>query len=147
MEKMDEECAELIDAYCEEYYPDDTPENFELLKQFIKEYIADPAAFEKDFEEKYSEIDFEDERIRFALSFDFDKDGMIRDLYIDVTDEAKGKFPEGVISCLSLTELTHPESERYISLTAGENRGNEIVFSLMTEEDEEEFPWEDEDWD
>ena len=144
-EGMDKHCADLIDSYCKEYYPDGAPNNFNLLKQFISEYLRDPATFENEFEDKFAGIDFEDERVCFALSYDFDADGVIRHLYIEVSDEAKNKFPEGIISSISIKKLCDPESERYISLTAGKDYGLEIVFSLMSEEDENKFPWED--WD
>ena len=141
-DSMDVHCAELIDSYCAKYYPDGAPENFALLKEFIKDAIYNPEALEENLEEKYEEIDFEDERVCFALEYDFDNDGAIRHLYIDVSEDAKWTFPEGIISSIYLQELTDPESERYISLTAGKNWGLEIVFSLMTDEDEENFIFE-----
>ena len=137
---MSEKCDELIDSYCKKYYPDGAPENFDQLKQSIREYIADPEAFEKDYE-KYEDIDFEDERICFGLGYDLLPDGLVPFLYMKVTDEAKWEFPEGSISSLLLRELKDPESELYISLTAGEHWGLEIVFSLMTDEDKDEYPW------
>ena len=131
---MQQECSDLIDKYCAEYYPEGAPENFNMLKQFINEYLSDPENFE--FEDKYAELDFEDDRISFGLSFEFMDEGINRVFYIEVTDDAKWKFPEGVITAFELKELTSSDSEQYVLLTARENIGLEIVYSLMTEEDE-----------
>jgi len=143
--KMDKICADLIDSYCKEYYPDGAPQNFELLKQFIYDYLTNPAELELKFDSKYSDLDFEDDRVSFGLGIDFDEDGSFPFLYIDVTDEARWKFPEGIISSLCIKPLTDPVSERYISLCAGETYGLDVVFSLMTDEDEENLLFED--WD
>lgn len=142
---MEKHCADLIDAYCQEYYPNSVPHNFKLLKQLISDYFNKPDELELELENKYADIDFEDERVHFALSFDFTPEGLNRFLYIEVADEAKWKFPEGCITSIQMNELTDPESERYVLLTAGKNYGIEVVLSLMTDEDEDSLPWED--WD
>ena len=108
---MQQECSDLIDKYCTEYYPEGAPENFNMLKQFINEYLSDPENFE--FEDKYADIDFEDDRISFGLSFEFMTEGLNRVFYIEVTDDAKWKFPEGVITALELKELTSSDSEQH----------------------------------
>lgn len=139
---MDKHCAELIDSYCAQHYPDGAPKNFAMLKELIRDAIHNPEELEQTLKDKYEGLDFEDERVSFGLGMDLDEDGVIDHLYIDVFDDAEWTFPEGIISCIRLPELKYPESERYISLTAGKQWGLEIVFSLMTDADEEELSFE-----
>ncbi len=143
-EGMDKKCEDLINSYCEEYYLDGAPEEFDLLKQLIRDFLKDPATFENKHaaeESEYCFLCFEDERVCFSFRLYGDDDGMLEYFCIDVSDEAKNKFPEGLISTIGLSELKHPESERFISLTAGENCGLEVCFSLMTEDDENSLPF------
>ena len=143
---MDKYCADLIDSYCEKYYPNGAPKNFDMLKNLLTDFILRPEELEWELDDKYSDIDFEDERVRFALSFDFTPEGIIRILYIDVVEDAKCEFPEGVINAFHLKELEDVESERVVILSAGKDYGLDVVFSLLTDDDENEYPWEDWDW-
>ena len=142
---MDKYCADLIDSYCEKYYPNGAPKNFDMLKNLLTDFILRPEELEWELDDKYSDIDFEDERVHFALSFDFTPEGIIRLLYIDVVEDAKCEFPEGVINAFHLKELEDVESERVVILSAGKDYGLDVVFSLLTDDDENEYPWED--WD
>ncbi len=144
-EGVDKKCDDLINSYCEEYYPNGAPKEFDLLKQLIRDYLKDPATFEKKHAEEDSEycfLCFEDERVCFSFCLYADDDGTLEYFRIDVSDEAKDKFPEVLISTIGLSELEYPDSERFVSITAGEDCGLEVCFSLMTEEDEDSLPFE-----
>ena len=136
---MDQHCAELIDSYCAEYYPDGAPQNFAMLKELIREAIHHPEELEKNIKEKYSDIDFEDDRINFGIAFD--KEGAIPTIYMNASEEAMWKFPEGRIN-VKLCELDDPFSSLWFWLTAGKRYGLEILLSLLTDEDEEDLLFE-----
>ena len=56
---MDKYCADLIDSYCEKYYPNGAPKNFDMLKNLLTDFILRPEELEWELDDKYSDIDFE----------------------------------------------------------------------------------------
>ena len=135
MNGMQSYCNELIDSYCKEYYPDSNTDIFELLKQFINDYLTNPAELDKTYDEKYKDLEFEDDRIAFGFDFGFDG-GPVYAFFIDVQEEANCKFPKAFISTIKMSPITLPDAERGISLSAGEDIGLDIVLSQLTDEDD-----------
>ncbi len=132
-----------IDEYCQKYYPDNTPPEFEKLKNLIVDVITDPVfpKSQEELEQKYGWFDFEDDRIRFdffsaVLCMTEKGLEMVPLLDIEIYDDDKELFVEGLISCFVIKDFPEEDIMYRCWLSAGVYRGLDIEMTLIPEDEE-----------
>lgn len=114
-EKLGDGIAEFtnqIDEYCEKYYPDGAPNNFEELKNTLIQLVTNPDYPENPDEFEFE--DFEDDNIEFYI------DSFSKTLFIYINnDDITEEFPQAEINIIKMNE---PDDEYYFYITDNRNQ-------------------------